>query len=52
MAPVFLMAPAAMTTVAVVGALTALFAATIGLCQNDIKKVLAYSGRSGRGSSI
>ena len=29
--------------VAVIGAATALFAATIGLAQNDIKKVLAYS---------
>ncbi|HEX8457116.1 MAG TPA: NADH-quinone oxidoreductase subunit L [Pyrinomonadaceae bacterium] len=36
-------APAAMTIVAVVGAATAIFAATIGLAQNDIKKVLAYS---------
>ncbi|NBX17533.1 MAG: NADH-quinone oxidoreductase subunit L [Proteobacteria bacterium] len=35
--------PAAMTTIAVIGACTALFAATIGLVQNDIKKVLAYS---------
>jgi NADH-quinone oxidoreductase subunit L len=43
MAPVFLMAPAAMTAVAVVGAATALFAAIIGVAQNDIKKVLAYS---------
>ena len=33
----------AMTVVATVGALTALFAASIGLFQNDIKKVLAYS---------
>src|SRR3989440_60945 len=32
-----------MLVVAVVGALTALFAATIGIPQNDIKKVLAYS---------
>jgi NADH-quinone oxidoreductase subunit L len=33
----------AMMVVAVIGALTALFAATIGVAQNDIKKVLAYS---------
>jgi len=36
-------APAAMFIVAVIGAATAIFAATIGLAQNDIKKVLAYS---------
>jgi NADH-quinone oxidoreductase subunit L len=36
-------APTAMFVVAVIGAATALFAATIGLAQNDIKKVLAYS---------
>ena len=35
--------PAAMTTIAVTGAATAMFAATIGFVQNDIKKVLAYS---------
>jgi len=35
--------PLALGTVAVVGAATALFAATIGLVQNDIKRVLAYS---------
>jgi NADH-quinone oxidoreductase subunit L len=39
----YALAPAAMTVVAVIGAATALFAATIGLVQNDIKKVLAYS---------
>ncbi|HEY6121844.1 MAG TPA: NADH-quinone oxidoreductase subunit L [Pyrinomonadaceae bacterium] len=36
-------APAAMFLVAIIGAATALYAATIGLAQNDIKKVLAYS---------
>jgi NADH-quinone oxidoreductase subunit L len=40
---VFMLSPTAMMVVASVGALTALFAATIGLVQNDIKKVLAYS---------
>ncbi len=39
----FSMAPIASLTVAVVGAVTALFAATIGLKQWDIKRVLAYS---------
>jgi len=39
----YALAPAAMTVVAVIGAATAIFAATIGLVQNDIKKVLAYS---------
>src|SRR4030095_2365504 len=39
----FVMSPGAMTVVATIGALTALFAATIGLFQYDIKKVLAYS---------
>ncbi|HTF57191.1 MAG TPA: NADH-quinone oxidoreductase subunit L [Planctomycetota bacterium] len=40
---VFGSSPTAMTVVAVVGGLTALFAGTIGVAQNDIKKVLAYS---------
>jgi NADH-quinone oxidoreductase subunit L len=40
---IFLNAPVAMQVVAVIGCLTALFAATIGLVQTDIKKVLAYS---------
>ena len=42
-AALFSMAPVAGLTVAVVGAVTAFFAATIGLKQWDIKKVLAYS---------
>jgi len=40
---VFVLAPTAMKVVAIIGALTALFAASIGLVQNDIKRVLAYS---------
>ncbi len=40
---IFVHAPTAMFIVAIVGAATALFAATIGIAQNDIKKVLAYS---------
>ena len=39
----FLHAPMTMEIVAIVGVLTALFAATIGLVQTDIKRVLAYS---------
>ena len=39
----FSMAPATMTLVAVVGGITAFAAATVGVAQNDIKKVLAYS---------
>ncbi|MGA8540034.1 MAG: NADH-quinone oxidoreductase subunit L, partial [Terriglobales bacterium] len=40
---IFDRAPMAMTVVAIIGTLTALFAATIGIAQTDIKKVLAYS---------
>jgi NADH-quinone oxidoreductase subunit L len=43
LAPVFTLTPITMDVVAWVGAATALFAATIGLVQRDIKKVLAYS---------
>ncbi len=42
-APIYAHAPNAMLVVALVGALTAIFAASIGLVQNDIKRVLAYS---------
>ena len=40
---IFEHAPSALTVVAIIGTLTALFAATIGIAQTDIKKVLAYS---------
>jgi len=43
LSPLFEAAPSAMTVVTVVGALTAFFAATVGLVQNDIKRVIAYS---------
>ncbi len=40
---IYQMAPMAREVVAVIGALTAIYAASIGLVQNDIKRVLAYS---------
>ncbi|MBS7703377.1 NADH-quinone oxidoreductase subunit L [Chelatococcus asaccharovorans] len=43
MSPVFEYAPAALTFVTVIGGITAFFAATVGLVQNDIKRVIAYS---------
>ncbi len=43
LSPVVLEAPAVMAVIAVVGALTAIMAATVAMVQNDIKKVLAYS---------
>ena len=41
--PLFELSPTALNVVIVVGALTAFFAATVGLVQNDIKRVIAYS---------
>src|SRR5271166_2134740 len=41
--PIFDRAPEALMAVAVIGTLTAIFAASIGMVQTDIKKVLAYS---------
>jgi NADH-quinone oxidoreductase subunit L len=43
LSPMFEYAPVAKQIVVVVGAVTALFAATVGLAQNDIKRVIAYS---------
>jgi len=40
---IFSLSPLALTVVALTGALTSLFAATIGLVQNDIKRIIAYS---------
>ena len=49
---IFDLSPTAMTLVGVIGGLTALFAATIGLVQTDIKRVLAYSTVSQLGYMI
>jgi NADH-quinone oxidoreductase subunit L len=43
LSPLFELAPTARDVVVVVGAITAFFAATVGLVQNDIKRVIAYS---------
>ncbi|MBX9741146.1 MAG: NADH-quinone oxidoreductase subunit L [Beijerinckiaceae bacterium] len=43
LSPLFEQAPVALTFVTIVGATTAFFAATVGLVQNDIKRVIAYS---------
>jgi NADH-quinone oxidoreductase subunit L len=43
LSPIFELAPEALKVVTFLGALTAFFAATVGLVQNDIKRVIAYS---------
>ncbi|MGE0749935.1 MAG: NADH-quinone oxidoreductase subunit L [Variibacter sp.] len=43
LSPLFELAPTALTFVTFIGATTAFFAATVGLVQNDIKRVVAYS---------
>jgi len=43
LSPLFELAPVALMVVTLVGAVTALFAATVGLVQNDIKRIVAYS---------
>jgi NADH-quinone oxidoreductase subunit L len=43
MSPIFELSHTALTVVTIIGATTAFFAATVGLVQNDIKRVIAYS---------
>ncbi len=43
LSPLFETSPTALTVVIIIGAITAFFAATVGLVQNDIKRVIAYS---------
>ena len=50
--PMYLLAPMAMNVVAVIGGLTALFAAAVALTQCDIKRILAYSTMSQLGFMI
>ena len=51
-APLYNLSPTAMAVVAVIGGVTAIFAATIALTQNDIKRVVAYSTVSQLGYMI
>ncbi len=43
LSPLFQLSPDALTFVTLIGATTAMFAATVGLVQNDIKRIIAYS---------
>jgi NADH-quinone oxidoreductase subunit L len=43
LSPLFELSPVALTFVTLIGAITCMFAATIGLVQNDIKRIIAYS---------
>jgi NADH-quinone oxidoreductase subunit L len=43
LSPLYELAPHAQTFIVVIGAITAFFAATVGLVQNDIKRIIAYS---------
>jgi NADH-quinone oxidoreductase subunit L len=43
LSPLFELSPAALTFVTLIGATTAMFASTVGLVQNDIKRIVAYS---------
>ena len=43
LSPLFALSPAASAVVTIVGATTAMFAASVGLVQNDIKRIIAYS---------
>ncbi len=43
LSPIFEYAPTASLFIAIIGGITALFAATVGMMQNDIKRVIAYS---------
>jgi NADH:ubiquinone oxidoreductase subunit 5 (subunit L)/multisubunit Na+/H+ antiporter MnhA subunit len=46
LSPIFSMTPITLTLISIIGALTAFFAASSGLVQNDVKRVIAYSTSS------
>lgn len=50
--PIFEYAPSALTCVAVLGAMTCFFAGTVGVVQNDLKRVIAYSTASQLGYMV
>jgi NADH:ubiquinone oxidoreductase subunit 5 (subunit L)/multisubunit Na+/H+ antiporter MnhA subunit len=52
LSPIFEYAPLALNIITLIGALTALFGATVGLVQNDVKRVVAYSTSSQLGYMI
>jgi len=52
LSPLFSITPATLTLISIIGALTAFFAASSGLVQNDVKRVIAYSTSSQLGYSL
>lgn len=46
LSPIFSLTPITLTFISIIGALTAFFAASSGLVQNDVKRVIAYSTSS------
>lgn len=46
LSPIFSLTPITLTVISIIGALTAFFAASSGLVQNDVKRVIAYSTSS------
>jgi NADH-ubiquinone oxidoreductase chain 5 len=52
LSPIFSMTPITLTFISIIGALTAFFAASSGLVQNDVKRVIAYSTSSQLGYMV
>lgn len=52
LSPIFSLTPITLTFISIIGALTAFFAASSGLVQNDVKRVIAYSTSSQLGYMV